>query len=159
MAKITLQWSAVVGKRGHVRTRYVNGRAQNEAALCVVRPEGTWGTVLTDWRPDRLHRPHFCQIENNFFSIHPPPQPEQSPCWHIVLSPPNLQPWQRHLSETPTNLSPLLPQPSSHLSDRSAPRHSQMSTGSCDTETLRLLPSVFGPWKLMHLEDCWEIVI
>lgn len=70
MAKSLVQWSAMLGTRGCMRTWYVSGAECKMRQGRVMRPEGTRGTLLTDWRPDRMHRPHSPQSGEPLF-IHP----------------------------------------------------------------------------------------
>lgn len=129
----------------------------------VVRPEGNRGILLTDWRPDRLHRPHSARPGSHFLFAHITIPPSQAPC--PVLCSLNLQPCQLHLpaiaisaSLFPTKAArlhvcppPLLPPSLLPL----ATRHSQMSAGSCITETARL--SAVVTWHLKAVR-AWDTV-
>lgn len=64
--KISAHWSALAGTRGCMRTGYVSGRERKMRRGRVARPKGTRGTLLTDWRPDRLHSPHSSRSWNRF---------------------------------------------------------------------------------------------
>lgn len=134
-----------------MRTGYVSGRERKMRRGRVARPKGTRGTLLTDWRPDRLHSPHSSRSWNRFLFN---PLCSAFLCsWLPGLCSLN----QHHRSATlyqPTPSQLFLPPPSTpHLGLPPPPclvtRHSQMSAGSCITETTRL--SAVATW---HLKSC-----
>lgn len=151
--KISAQWSALAGTRGCMRTGCVSGRERKTRRGCVARPKGTRGTLLTDWRPDRLHRPHSPRSWNSFLFI--------PLCSAFLCSLPfgtlGFAPSTSIMGPRPyTNqlhLSSFSFSPPPHLAMPPPPclvtRHSQMSTGSCITETTRL--SAVAAW---HLKSC-----
>lgn len=149
--KISAHWSALAGTRGCMRTGYVSGRERKMRRGRGARPKGTRGTLLTDWRPDRLHSPHSSRSWNRFLFN---PLCSAFLCsWLPGLCSLN----QHHRSATlyqPTPSQLFLPPPSTpHLGLPPPPclvtRHSQMSAGSCITETTRL--SAVATW---HLKSC-----
>lgn len=163
--KIPVQWSVLAGTRGCTRTWYVSGWERKMRQGRVVRPEGNRGTLLTDWRPDRLHRPHSPQSREPLF-IHP----SLHPAFAASLSAPRAPLLQPSTLPAP---SPLDLPPSCHLGLSLtkatclpvslclllwlplATRHSQMSAGSCITETARL--SAVVTWHLKAVR-AWDTV-
>lgn len=138
----------------------------------VVQPEGSRGTLLTEWRPDRLHRPHSPCLGNHYFFLytHPSILPLQPPRRRPALPSLNLHPCHLHPPTPPPcchlafSLShqsdvpprPTLPQPFASFSRLPlATRHSQMSAGSCITETARL--SAVVTWHLKAVR-AWDTV-
>lgn len=75
------------GTRGCTRTWYVSGWERKMRQGCVVWPEGNRGILLTDCRPDRLHRPHSACPGNRFLFISISPL-----CFCYVPHSLNLQP-------------------------------------------------------------------
>lgn len=134
----------------------------------VVQPEGNRGILLTEWRPDRLHRPHSPCLGNHFFLIHPslhcslPVDALRSPPSTFNLAsfiPPSPSPVAISASPFPTKATCLLAHPSPTpcllLRLPLATRHSQMSAGSCITETARL--SAVVTWHLKAVR-AWDTV-
>lgn len=166
--QITVQWSALPGTRGCMRTWYVSGWERKMRQGRVVRPEGNRGTPLTDWRPDRLHRPHSPRSREPLFihpSLHsafaasllapcaPLPQPSTFPA-SSPLDPPPQPLFHLSLSLSHQANMPALPS-CLPLWLPLATRHSQMSAGSCITETARL--SAVVTWHLKAVR-AWDTV-
>lgn len=85
------------GTWGCMRTWYASGWERKMRQGRVMRPEGDRGTLLTDCRPDILHRPHSFHLGNRFLFTHLAIPPSQPPCRRLVLYSFNLQPCQPYL--------------------------------------------------------------
>lgn len=126
-----------------------------------MQPEGTRGTLLTDWRPDRMHRPH-SPWSGKPLLIHPSLHSAFTASLSSSSSTFNLA--QLHLPLTssplpslllskPTSALPPSPQRCLLLQLPLATRHSQMSAGSRITETARLSPVATWHLKAVHTWD------
>lgn len=128
----------------------------------VVRPEGNRAILLTDWRPDRLHRPHFARLGGStFYSPISPFRLCRLPALALRCAPSTFHLACLIFSPLPPSLPPNLhacpspPTPPYFSSLPSATRHSQMSAGSCITETARL--SAVVTWHLKAV-CAWDTV-